>query len=305
MKIKLTVLISLLLVMIQVVSVNAIVSDLYPDFEFDPEYDDSYSVSAYNGSSKEVSIPESLYDRAVKRFSEKAFYNNSVVESLYMHDNITVVNKWAFRNCAELRYVYFSKSLVALWDYSFAQNPELKCALIGNTEITTLYQSAFYKDTSLKYVSLPSALKAINASAFENTAIESIIIPDSVTSIKSRAFAGNESLSSIYIPDSVTSLSNDIFKNSPNVKAYVTEDSAAYKYCEKNSISYEVIEENEFPSNILGDVNNDKGLSISDVTFMQFELADIECGFVSQNCDFNGDCDFNIKDATAIQKYLA
>lgn len=292
-----------ILVVLSAFSVNAsIVSEVYPDFEFEADYDNTYAVAGYHGSAGEVVIPESLYERAIKRFAEKAFYKNAAVSSLYMHDNMTVVNKWAFRNCPELSAVYFSKKLTALWDFAFAQNPKLKCALIKNTEVNTLYQSAFYKCVSLEYVSLPDTLKTINASAFEKTAVKTVIIPDSVTSIKAGAFSNNESLREIYIPESVKSFGNDIFNGSENVKLYVTPDSSAETYCEENNLNYEVVEESAFPSKINGDVNSDGKLSIRDVTTMQMKLAQIDCDFIPQNCDFNGDCDFNINDATAVQR---
>lgn len=301
---KITRIITLTLIIIfSVFSADAsIVSGLYPDFEFESEYDNAYAVSAYNGSAGEVFIPETLYDRPIKRFSEKAFYKNTVVASLHMHDNMTVVNKWAFRDCPKLSYVYFSKKTAALWDFAFAQNPELNCALIRNTEINTLYQSAFYKCSSLEYVSLPDTLKNINVSAFEKTSVKSVVIPENVTSIKNRAFADNESLREVYIPESVQKFGEEIFNGSENVKIYVVANSLAENYCVENALNYEVIEIDKFPSKLSGDVNNDGRLSIRDVTTMQMSLARIDCKFLSQNCDVNADCDFNINDVTAVQR---
>lgn len=292
-----------LIIILSVFSADAsIISGLYPDFEFESEYDNAYAVSAYNGSAGEVYIPETLYDRPIKRFSKKAFYKNAAVSSLYMHDNMTVVNKWAFRDCPKLSYVYFSKKTAALWDFAFAQNPELRCALIRNTEINTLYQSAFYKCSSLEYVSLPVTLKTIGVSAFEKTSVKSVVIPENVTSVKNRAFADNRSLREVYIPEGVQKFGEEIFNGSENVKIYVIANSPAENYCAENDLNYEVIEKAEFPSNLSGDVNNDGKLSIRDVTTMQMNLARIDCGFLSRNCDFNADCDFNIKDVTAVQR---
>lgn len=292
-----------ILIILSVFSANAsIVSELYPDFEFESEYDNSFAVSAYNGSKGEVYIPESIYDREVKRFSQKAFYNNTALTSLYMHDKMTVVNKWAFRNCPGLSVVYFSKNTSALWDFAFAQNPKLKCALIGNTKISTLYQSAFYKCSSLEYLSLPDTLKNINPSAFEKTSVKSVVIPENVTSIKTRAFADNGNLREVYIPEGVEKFGEDIFSGCENVKIYVIANSPAEKYCVENALNYEVVEKDKFPSKINGDVDNDGKLSIRDITTMQMNLAQIDCGFLSQNCDFNADCDFNINDVTAAQR---
>lgn len=297
---------SVLIIVSSIVSFNAsIVSDIYPDFEFESEYDNTYSVSKYNGIAGEVVIPESLYDREINRVYEKAFYNNSVITSLYMHDKMTVINERAFRSCANLSYVYFSENLAAIWDYSFAQDPKLNSALLKNTKINTLYKNCFFKDTSLKYISLPNTLTSIGVSAFDYTQIENIVIPSSVTEIKATAFGNNNELKRIYIPASVVSLASNIFKNSPNVTVYTVSNSAAEQYCADNSIPCEIIDESDFPADLNGDVDNNKKVNIRDATMMQYELAYLGKGFISHNCDVNGDCAFNIRDVTKLQRNLA
>ncbi len=282
-----------------------IVSDIYPDFEFESDVNNTYNVSAYNGSDGNVVIPESLYSREIKRFSEKAFYKNDVITSLVMHDNMTVVNKWACRKCTNLSSVYFSKKLVALWDYSFAQNPKLKSAFLRNTEINAIYQSAFYNDTSLSYVSLPDTLESIGTRAFENTALENVVIPESVKTVKSSAFAGIEKLKKVYIPGESINLDSDVFKNSPNVKVYVVSGSNAETYCENNSIEYVSLAKADFPAFINGDVDNNGTINIRDAAAIQRVIANLNSEVFGQNCDVNGDCSVDIKDASYIQKIIA
>lgn len=298
--------ITFLIVSFTVFSVNAsIVSSVYPDFEFDADYDNAYSVTGYSGSEGEVYIPETLYNREIKRVSEKAFYKNSVVNSLFMHDNMTVVNKWAFRNCPNLSRVYFSKGLAVLWDFAFAQDAKLKYALLRNTNLRSVYQSCFYNDVSLKYISLPDTLETIGPSAFSKTALETVVIPKSVTLIDSRAFSDNENLLSIYIPSSVEKIGGDVFENSDNVTVYVSADSAVEKYCKENSVKYQVIDESEFPSEIIGDVDNNRKLDVRDATLIMKKVAKLNSVFFSQNCDYNSDCELNIIDATIIMRDIA
>ncbi|MCH5304391.1 MAG: leucine-rich repeat protein [Ruminococcus sp.] len=295
-----------LIALLSVFPSNAsIVSSVYPDFEFDADYDNAYSVAGYNGTGGEVIIPEELYGREIKRFSEKAFYKNSVINSLYMHDKMTVVNKWAFRNCPNLSRVYFSKSLVSLWDFAFAQAPNLKSAFLRNTNLNTIYQSCFYNDTSLKHLSLPETLETIGASAFSKTALEIVVIPKSVTAINNNAFANNENLREIYIPRSVKKIGKDVFAGSENVTVYVSENSETERYCEENSLKYKVIEESDFPSNLLGDVDNNRELDVRDATAIMQEIAELELNFFAQNCDYNSDGELNVKDATMIMQHIA
>ena len=60
---------------------------------------------------------------------------------------------------------------------------------------------------------VPTGVTELLANAFINTAITSIVIPNTVTSIGDYAFAEASALTSIVIPDSVTYLGNDVFKD--------------------------------------------------------------------------------------------
>lgn len=74
-------------------------------------------------------------------------------------------------------------------------------------------------------MTLPGALKNIEASAFEGGTAKVVIIPDGTTTIGSRAFADMPSLIAVFIPESVTTISFDVFEGSPNVKLYVAKGS--------------------------------------------------------------------------------
>lgn len=85
---------------------------------------------------------------------------------------------------------------------------------IGNN--MDLYSYAFYKCYSLKNITLTHTTNsyAMQAGLFQYCySLNSIIIPDSVTSIESSAFDGCRSLSSITISDSVTSTGSNAFSS--------------------------------------------------------------------------------------------
>ena len=95
----------------------------------------------------------------------------------------------------------------------------------------TLEEECFKGQTTLTYVQLPSALKEIPASAFEDcTKLEHIVIPDGVTFIGDNAFEGCTSLSYtgndsnnkvITLPSQLTYLGEEAFKDCSKINSVV------------------------------------------------------------------------------------
>ncbi len=304
MKRVLTILTAVMLAACTAISASAVViyPKDYPDFGFEKEFDDSYTVKEYTGTDPEVHIPETLYDCDVKRVGDNAFMDNSNIVSLYFHDKMTNVSKWAVRNCANLEYVYYSRNFSYFWDYAFAKNVKLQDALLRNTKLDIMYQGCYSGDKALRRVALPDGISTLSATAFSTTAIESIVIPDSVVKIDNMCFSLNPQLKKVYIPSSVTTFGNNIFMNSKNVTVYTTSGSVAQSYCESNNISCEVI--SQMPSDTMGDVNFDNVPDDKDIDAMRAELNMESADFNARNCDMNGDCRFDINDVTELQAQL-
>ncbi len=66
-------------------------------------------------------------------------------------------------------------------------------------------------------VTLPDNLTEIAAEAFAGTGMEAVMIPKSVESVGSRAFADNPSLRFVFVPRSIYALYSDAFENDPNL----------------------------------------------------------------------------------------
>ena len=79
-------------------------------------------------------------------------------------------------------------------------------------DVPTIPANSFSKCRQLQTVTLPDGVTSIGNSAFDVcSSLTSITIPDGVTSIGDRAFYGCESLASITIPDGVTSIGDSAF----------------------------------------------------------------------------------------------
>ncbi len=299
------------LFMFSVVSVNAETLVSWPDFPdyvfqvdiMDENGNETYAVGSYSGTDPNPVIPEVVHTHTVKRLGEKCFYNNDVVETITMHDGMTNMRKWAARNCDNLKSVYFSKNLQVIYDVALAYNPVMDTALLRNTKVNELAKSVFNSDVSLKYLSLPDALKTIGDYVFYKCTMEKIVLPENVEEIGAYTFANSPDLKALYVPATVKKISDKAFRSTENVTVYCLADSYAEEFCITNSIKYEIITEEQYPSNLLGDVNNDKVVNGKDAIVMTQVLAGMEnIDFYSQNCDVNGDCKFNVEDISYLQK---
>lgn len=300
----------LLIVSVSTAYSSSITTDpAYPDYEFSSESGADNTVVlgvfSYNGSEETVTVPTYANDYLIKYIDEKVFYKNQTIEKVYLNENITQIRQWSFRNCPNLRYVYCPESLAVVWKYAFAYSSDIRNMLLNHTQVENFYDGAFMNVTSLKYASLPPTTKSLGYACFSGTSIETLNIPDGVEMIGNSAFANNSCLRKIYIPSSATTLGTDLFSGSENVTVFCQEGSVIHQYCIENNVAFQLISEDEFPTQLPGDVNNSSKVDINDVTAMQKELARIDTEFNAENCDINKNCKFDIRDVTYLQHRLA
>ncbi len=100
----------------------------------------------------------------VKSIGDEAFYAYPILEEVISRSKLDYIGEGAFKSCRELRYVDVSRGLKEIGDYAFS--------------------SCMY----LTSINMSEDLQTIGKKAFSNSSMESIVIPDSVTSIGERAF---------------------------------------------------------------------------------------------------------------------
>lgn len=118
---------------------------------------------------------------AVTSIGNNAFYDCAQIVSI----TIPAITQWgsgSFYRCTNLQIVSFS------YDFAFDNIPS----------------SSFNYCVSLKSFSFPASITKINSSAFANSGIESIVIPDTITYIGNAAFSDCVSLIEITLPNTLT-----------------------------------------------------------------------------------------------------
>ena len=161
-----------------------------------------------------VTIPKS-----VTSIGERAFMNCSNLTSVTIPNSVTSIGDNAFNGCTQFSSITIPNSVTSIGNHVF-----MGCSL---TSITVGKENKTYdsrndcnaiietKSNALivgsKNTIIPNSVTSIRDRAFEDTEITSVIIPNSVTSIEGSAFYGCKKLASITIPNSVTSIGADAF----------------------------------------------------------------------------------------------
>ena len=106
--------------------------------------------------------------------------------------------------------------LETIKSYHFDGCTNLQTVVLPDS-IRTIERNAFYNCTSLREIDLPEGLERIEERAFCNTALESLVIPSSVTYIGEYAFTNCTALETVEINASVTELRAELFKGCSNL----------------------------------------------------------------------------------------
>ena len=154
-----------------------------------------------------------------------AFKNCSALETIAVGEMKGNLNDYALNYCNKLTSVEFGKGPAVIGSRIFENSPNVKSFVAGEgtTEVKSYAFSSpytYYQSKKLATVVLPSTLKKIGASAFEECSLLSnFVMPENVISIGNRAFYSCSSLIEMVLPDSVKAIGNETFKGCSSLKS--------------------------------------------------------------------------------------
>lgn len=172
------------------------------NYEERPNYSPDYRTSApwgyYDDQILSVSIGEGITD-----ISAYAFYECSSITSVTIPSTVTEIGSSAFYSCYSINSISLPAGL------------------------KHIKNAAFQGCGKLEGITLPNGLESIGSSAFQSTfkdeGIDTVVIPDTVASLGSRAFSG-ANIRQITVPASVKTIASGVFQNCKKLtKAVVSE----------------------------------------------------------------------------------
>ena len=149
-------------------------------------------------------VTELVIPGSVEKINAYAFFELKSLTSLVIEEGVTSIGEEAFHECKSLNYVELPASLNNVDLSAFGGCDVLK--KVNISDVSSWVQVDFESDSANPLMN--------GAELYLNDSILNYVtIPDSVTSIKSYAFVACTSLMSVTIPSSVRGIGEDAFKN--------------------------------------------------------------------------------------------
>ena len=144
----------------------------------------SVRIISYNGSENEITVPETINGYPVTIISGSAFMNSNIT-SITLHEGISTIESFAFKNCSELSQVNLPSTLINIGQQVFSGTPNLTEILFPNgSDYYAVENGALIEqnDREILYLAggkrsqytVPARIGSIEGEGLEDAAIEKL-----------------------------------------------------------------------------------------------------------------------------------
>ena len=185
------------------------------------------TITKYTGTESTVILPSTISSWPVTKIGEDALKDNTTITSVTIPDSVTEIGSNAFADCTNLTSVHYAGD----WSNLTIQsgNPAVQDAaneqlfdfefILNNTAVIVNSYNGTAADVTIPSRYKGKPVTAINNAVFPNSAVTSVTIPDSITSIPDAAFVNCSQLTNISIPNSVTYIGFSAFSSCTSLKS--------------------------------------------------------------------------------------
>ena len=200
----------------------------YGIYTYEVDEDAMITITGCNKSANgAITIPSKIDGKPVTRIEDGAFEDCTGLTSVTLGNSVTSIGDVAFYDCSGLTSITIPDSVTSIGYYAFEGCTGLKSINVASdNDCFSSNNGVLFNKEKTELIKYP-----------EGKSETSYTIPNSVTSIEDRAFAGCRSLTSITIPDSVTSIGYGTFDGCSGLTSITIPDSvtsigeSAFSFC--------------------------------------------------------------------------
>lgn len=197
------------------------------------------TITKYTGTESTVILPSTISSWPVTKIGEDALKDNTTITSVTIPASVTEIGANAFAGCTNLTSVTYGGDWSNLTIQSgnpavqdAANAPLFDFEFIPPDNTAVIVTNYKYNGAAAD-VTIPSRYQGkpvttIGHAAFFNSAVTSVTIPDSVTSISDEAFINCPKLTNISIPNSVTYIGFSAFSSCTSLKSITLPSSLSF-----------------------------------------------------------------------------
>ena len=165
------------------------------------------------------------------------YFNNVLVEDLIIPSTVTKITISAFAGCGSIKNIYLPKELKTIDNGAFGTTTGTSCINVTavfyagtiedwmkmNIRSSPMQSGAdlYCQNELVTNVVVPSTISTIKTETFAGcTSIVSVSMPNTVTTIDSRAFADCQNLQNIEFSDSLTTINYGAFRDCINLQDF-------------------------------------------------------------------------------------
>jgi uncharacterized repeat protein (TIGR02543 family) len=196
-------------------------------------------VISYEGTDAIITIPDLIYGVPVKVISGNVFKNNGTIEEIYIGNNVTHIEAYAFSNIINLKSLSIGEKVSNISkSFLIGSNSLEKIVFPGDINLPLTEFINVDVLNQIKSIDLTTYNKEISNILIQSLPSNSIVrILDGIEVIPSYSFSYSQ-IETVILPSSVKRIEANAFANAMNLRYVLFEEAASEVYFERNSFYY-------------------------------------------------------------------